>query len=284
MRSRIRSGWKAESTRIATLAPILWLTTTGMAWHLQEEVSEVAPKIPAGRRILESTGEMIPRILVGDGRRTRILGRRRTRSALPIFLQLRTPHLNQTPHHLQKTPHHPQTPHQKTHRTIARCVVTIARPWAYLQELVLYAFCSRNYAYQPQVSRQQLSKDFDMRKANARLDLEQGCDFEARGQFSSAIKSYLKAAKHGNVEAQVNLGNLYDEGKGCRQSAESAVHWYKRAVRSGSAEAAYNLGVHYQRRGISRWAVYWFKRAAHLGDQDAKGELRKIVKKNSPQA
>lgn len=117
-----------------------------------------------------------------------------------------------------------------------------------------------------------------MRKANARLDLEQGCDFEERGQFSSAIKSYLKAAKHGNVEAQVNLANLYDEGKGCKPSAERAVHWYKRAVRSGSAEAAYNLGVHYQRRGISRWAVHWFKRAAHLGDRDAKGELRKIAR------
>lgn len=110
--------------------------------------------------------------------------------------------------------------------------------------------------------------------SNARLDLERGCDFEERRQFKSAHKSYSSAAKAGSVEAQVNLANLYDQGKGCKQDFAKAVHWYKRAVDSGSAEAAHNLGTHYQRRGVMRWARHWFERAAALGDADAKEELR----------
>jgi TPR repeat protein len=115
-------------------------------------------------------------------------------------------------------------------------------------------------------------------KPDGRFELERGCDFEERRRFSLAFKSYLIAAKIGNAEAQVNLANLYDEGKGCKRSDERAVYWYKRAVRGGSAEAAYNLGVHYQHLGSVRWARYWFERAAGLGDKDAKQELGNLEK------
>ncbi|WP_129781561.1 tetratricopeptide repeat protein [Peristeroidobacter soli] len=119
-----------------------------------------------------------------------------------------------------------------------------------------------------------------MNKSNVRLELERGCGFEQQRRFKLAHDSYLIAAKAGSIEAQVNLANLYDEGKGCKRDITAAIHWYKRAVKSGSAEAAYNLGVHYQRRGVARWAGHWFKRAAELGDGDAKKELRRLIKRS----
>ena len=101
-------------------------------------------------------------------------------------------------------------------------------------------------------------------KNRARIELELGCDFEEKGEFKLAFEAYFRAAKLGNVEAQVNLANFYDEGKGCSKDSKIAVFWYKRAVKRGSSEAAYNLGVHYQQCLKKRWANYWFGRAYEM--------------------
>ena len=104
-----------------------------------------------------------------------------------------------------------------------------------------------------------------MAHSAARLELERGCDLEDQGQFKLAIKHYLKAARLGSPEAQVNLANLYDEGTGCEKNLEQAVYWYKRAVKLGSPQAANNLAQHYRQLGKLRWARYWLDRAAQMG-------------------
>lgn len=114
-----------------------------------------------------------------------------------------------------------------------------------------------------------------MNKTAARAELEHGCNLEAQGKSELAFEFYLRAAKNGSVEAQVNLANLYDEGKGCKKNSERAVYWYKRAIKFGSPEAAYNLGVHYRQCAKPRWARYWFERAAMMGDEDARLEIKK---------
>ena len=80
----------------------------------------------------------------------------------------------------------------------------------------------------------------------------------------------------GNLEAQVNLANLYDEGGGVRENFDKARHWYKRAVSRGSPEAAYNLGMSYLNRGHVRWAEYWLHVAKSMGDKDADEQLRRL--------
>ena len=110
----------------------------------------------------------------------------------------------------------------------------------------------------------------------ARIKLEQGCDLEEKGEYRQAFKLYLMAAKHGSVEAQVNLANLYDDGRGCRRNLQKAIYWYKKAIMLGSSEAAYNLGVHYLHLSNKRWAKYWLMRASDLGDEDARIEMEGI--------
>jgi TPR repeat protein len=56
--------------------------------------------------------------------------------------------------------------------------------------------------------------DHDFRKKK----IEQGCEFEEIGEFANAIECYLVAAKLSNVEAQVNLGNLYYDGRGTKNT------------------------------------------------------------------
>jgi hypothetical protein len=115
-----------------------------------------------------------------------------------------------------------------------------------------------------------------MSKATAKDRIEQGselesqgCDFEEHGKFELAFEFYLKAAKLGCVGAQVNLGNFYDDGKGCQRSSKKAIYWYKRAYNLGCSYGAFNLGVHYRQHGKHRWAKFWLKRAADMGHEDA---------------
>lgn len=102
-----------------------------------------------------------------------------------------------------------------------------------------------------------------------RRHLALGCaDYERRA-FKSAIRHFQAAARRGNSEAQVNLGNMHDAGEGTEPNAKLAAHYYKLAIRKGVPEAAYNLAVSYRQQGKSRWANYWLRRASEMGDADA---------------
>ncbi len=116
-----------------------------------------------------------------------------------------------------------------------------------------------------------------MKNTAARIELEQGCELEEQEKFELAFEFYLKAAKHGSIEAQVNLAHFYDEGKGCEKDSQKAVYWYKRAYKLGCPQGAYNLGIHYRQEGKQRWAKYWFERAVDMGYEDARIEIEKLI-------
>ncbi|MCP5198051.1 MAG: sel1 repeat family protein [Gammaproteobacteria bacterium] len=106
-----------------------------------------------------------------------------------------------------------------------------------------------------------------------RMYLEHGCDLYEGGKLHEAFLAFHRAAKLGNPEAQVNLGNLYDAGQGVEQDRKRAAYWYKRAIKKEIPEAAYNLAISYKQQGKIRWAQFWFKRASEMGDEDAMNEL-----------
>lgn len=66
---------------------------------------------------------------------------------------------------------------------------------------------------------------------------------EGNGQLNKAFRLMLAAAKLGDVGAQLNVGNYYDDGTGVRRNREAALDWYRRAYRRGYASAASNIGV-----------------------------------------
>jgi TPR repeat protein len=51
----------------------------------------------------------------------------------------------------------------------------------------------------------------------ARADKEEG-----RGHLGLAFRLMLAAAKLGNISAQINVGNYYDDGKGVRRNRAAA--------------------------------------------------------------
>jgi TPR repeat protein len=110
---------------------------------------------------------------------------------------------------------------------------------------------------------------------DVRRILENACDLFESGERTTSIKLFLKAASMGNVEAQVNLANIYDEGDGIKSNFDKARYWYKRAISAGSPEGAYNLGMSYLNRGDVRWSKHWLNVAKAMGDEDASEQLNK---------
>ncbi len=73
--------------------------------------------------------------------------------------------------------------------------------------------------------------------------------------------------------AQLNLGTMYDNGRGVAQDYGDAVKWYRRAAEQGNALAQFNLGVMYANgQGVAQdyaEAVKWYRRAAEQDYADA---------------
>jgi TPR repeat protein len=93
-----------------------------------------------------------------------------------------------------------------------------------------------------------------------------------------ALKNCQLAAKQGYVEAQLNLGVMYGEGRGVAKNDIEAEKWYRLVAEQRVADAQYNLGVMYAKgRGIEKndaEALRWVKSAAKLGQKEAQAFLR----------
>ncbi|HEY0647032.1 caspase family protein [Phenylobacterium sp.] len=89
-----------------------------------------------------------------------------------------------------------------------------------------------------------------------------------RATLASAVNVWLPLAKAGDVEAQTNLGEIFEKGVGGQAQPDLAVQWYQLAAEQGSARAQVNLGALYERGlGVPRdpaKAAEWYRRASGL--------------------
>ena len=101
-----------------------------------------------------------------------------------------------------------------------------------------------------------------------------------KGDYAAAFEEWLPLAELGDVEAQYNLGVLYDEGAGVEQDLAVAADWYRKAAEQGFIDAQTNLGtMYYYGQGVARdyhAAAHWFQLAADQGDTEASRYLSKI--------
>jgi len=101
-----------------------------------------------------------------------------------------------------------------------------------------------------------------------------------KGDYHAAFEEWLPLAELGDVEAQYNLGVMYDEGTSEVQDLGKAAEWYRMAAEQGFVDAQANLGMmYYQGQGVSRdheQAARWLQLAADNGDSEAREILRRI--------
>ena len=101
--------------------------------------------------------------------------------------------------------------------------------------------------------------------------------------YEKAVEWYAKAAKQGHASAQCNLGFMYENGHGVKQSYEKAVEWYGKAAKQGLAGAQCCLGfMYYNGHGVKQSdsdAIRWYGMAAKQGMEIAQDEINGILTK-----
>lgn len=150
-------------------------------------------------------------------------------------------------------------------------------------------------------------------RAQAGPDFFAALDAYRAGDHETAFKTWRALAYHGDVDAQYNLGTLYENGEGVEADPVEAGRWYgeaayrklaaaevalarlqrlglieaadpeqalnllKRAARRGAARAQFELGVAYDRGlGVTQnfaQAALWYQRAAEQGLTEAQYNL-----------
>ena len=97
---------------------------------------------------------------------------------------------------------------------------------------------------------------------------EAGISAKERGQYLTAIRSWLPLAEDGMPEAQVNLGHMYNEGLGVDVDYDEALYWYTLASESNQPEAVFNIGLLYLDGNAveqnATTAIDYFERAESL--------------------
>jgi len=91
------------------------------------------------------------------------------------------------------------------------------------------------------------------------------------------ITQYINLAKKGDANAQNELGKCYYNGEGVAQDYKKAARWYKKASRNGNIEAMINIGDLYgdlygdynTAKYKPRTAYKYYKKAIDLGSSKA---------------
>ena len=73
-----------------------------------------------------------------------------------------------------------------------------------------------------------------------------GAYYNSINDSDSAFRFYLDGAKLGNVSCQLNLGVMYDEGKGVDKSVGLSLFWFEKAAKNGDTDANFNVGIMYE--------------------------------------
>jgi len=116
-------------------------------------------------------------------------------------------------------------------------------------------------------------------------DFRIGMDFYHQQQFTQALKYFRQAAKRGDSQAILQIGLMYDFGKGVTQNYPEALRWYVRAADKGEPRAMYLVGHMYEfGEGVpvdTDLAIHWYLKSANNGHASAQFELGKLLTRNS---
>lgn len=89
--------------------------------------------------------------------------------------------------------------------------------------------------------------------------------------------SLIKKAESGDAEAQYNLAEMYENGKGTSQDYEKAMYWYLKAAQNGEPQSMAKIGdMYFNGEGVERnleSAVEWYEKSVKIDDFWAYGSF-----------
>ena len=94
-----------------------------------------------------------------------------------------------------------------------------------------------------------------------------------------AFEWMLKAAKKGNISAQLWVGQAYENGLGAKRDFAESIKWYKEASDQGDVSAPFAISLVYRqgrgatvKKDLDKWKE-WLRKSAELGYAEAQEEL-----------
>lgn len=109
----------------------------------------------------------------------------------------------------------------------------------------------------------------DKDKAKAKRIYQQAITHNRNKNYAKAFQLFQQSAELGNGNAMINIGLMYEYGRGVGKDYRNAAKWYRKAAEQGSAVAQSNLAkAYYYGRGVSKnlgEAAKWFKMSADQG-------------------
>ncbi len=113
--------------------------------------------------------------------------------------------------------------------------------------------------------------------ASAHADLQAGIDAYNKQDYTTAFNEFMLLAKSGDAGAQLQLGLMYDNGRGKDQDHDQAFYWYKQSANNGNAHAQFNVAeMMALGQGTAQdhsQALKWYTRAAESGFPEAQYKL-----------
>jgi TPR repeat protein len=107
--------------------------------------------------------------------------------------------------------------------------------------------------------------------------LEEGWAAYDRGDYATAMLLWRPLTEHGNANAQLNLGLVYEHGDGVSRDYKEAAKWYRLSAEQGEAAAQNQVGSMYaqgQRLNQDyKEAVKWYRLSAEQGYADGQSNL-----------
>ena len=115
------------------------------------------------------------------------------------------------------------------------------------------------------------------KKNEQKSQLRLGIIFKHEGNFKKAKELFEAAAKQGNIEANVLLGDFYLHGSEDMRNYAKAEKYFRRGARHNEPSALYSLGF-IALRGLTEKADYrkaavYFERAAKYGSISAQNDI-----------
>lgn len=104
---------------------------------------------------------------------------------------------------------------------------------------------------------------------------------ESPPDMEEAVRLFRAAANEGHVQAQNNLGSMYENGEGVAQDYQQARQWYEKAAAEGESYAVNNLGALYAKGlGVEQdlaTAIEMFIESAGKGNALARRNLDALI-------
>jgi uncharacterized protein len=100
----------------------------------------------------------------------------------------------------------------------------------------------------------------------AQGDVKSGIERWTRGDFAGAVATWRPLAEAGDADAQFNLGQAYKLGKGVPVDPATAQSWYLKAAKQGHAQAQVNVGLLLYNSGRRQESLPWIRKAVELGN------------------